>query len=177
MRTMKTTLTAFIAVIGLAVFAHAGDNTDTKAAAAPKEMKHQTTCPVMGGKIDSSAYTDIQGQRVYHCCPACTEKLVADPDKYFKAAAAEGIMFENIQDTCPLCNMKLDNKSIATDFEGRHIAFCSDHCRTAFSKDPQKVLKKMSVTSSEAAKTGQKSKEMHHDGHDGHDHGHDGHDH
>lgn len=170
MRTVKTTLTALFAVIGLAAFAHAGDKADSKAATAPKEMKHQTVCPVMGGKIDSSAYTDIQGQRVYHCCPACTEKLVADPDKYFKAAAAEGIIFENVQTTCPICNMDLEDKSIATDFEGRHIAFCNDRCRTTFAKDPQKYLKKMSVSSSETAKIGEKMKERDHEGHDGHDH-------
>ena len=50
----------------------------------PAKGHPQTHCPVMGGKIDSTVYTDIHGQRVYHCCPGCSESLKKDPDKFFK---------------------------------------------------------------------------------------------
>jgi len=114
-----------------------------KQEAKPKELKNQTNCPVMGGKIDSSYYTDIQGQRVYHCCPMCSKKLKADPDKYFKKAAEEGILFENIQTTCPVSGEKLEDKSIYTDYEGRRIYFCCKNCRGKFNADPQKFLSAM----------------------------------
>ena len=45
------------------------------------EFKAQPLCPVLGGKIDSTFYTDIRGKRVYHCCPMCSKKMKADPDK------------------------------------------------------------------------------------------------
>lgn len=116
---------------------------DAKKAEKP-EMVKQTHCPVMGGEIDSTAYTDIQGQRVYHCCPMCSKKLTDDPDKYFKEAAANHIVFENIQKTCPVSGNELSDKAHELYFEGRRLYFCSDSCVTKFSKEPQTYLKKMS---------------------------------
>ncbi|MFH2050114.1 MAG: hypothetical protein ABIJ12_11765 [bacterium] len=116
---------------------------------APVELKHQTNCPVMGGVIDSSSYTDIQGQRVYHCCPMCTKALTENPDKYFKKAAEEGILFENIQTTCPVSGEELKDKTSFLDFEGRRIYFCCDDCHEKFMADPQGYLKSMDNTSDE----------------------------
>ncbi|XOF32783.1 MAG: YHS domain-containing protein [Candidatus Electrothrix sp. YB6] len=42
----------------------------------------QTTCPVMGGKINKEIYADYQGQRVYFCCAACLPKFNEDPETY-----------------------------------------------------------------------------------------------
>lgn len=42
----------------------------------------QTTCPVMGGKIDPKVYTDHEGRRVYFCCPGCIGTFKKDPQKY-----------------------------------------------------------------------------------------------
>ena len=97
----------------------------------------------MGGKIDSSTYTDIQGQRVYHCCPGCSKALKKDPDKYFKDASAKGILFENIQTTCPVSGEELKEKSVKVDFEGRRVFFCCENCVSKFEKEPQKFLKKL----------------------------------
>lgn len=105
-----------------------------------KEWKNQTVCPVMGNKIDSASYTDIQGQRVYHCCDMCTKKLEADPDKYFKEAAEAGILFENIQKICPVSGMELTAKESHVDFEGRRVYFCCSGCEGPFMKEPQKYL-------------------------------------
>ena len=94
-----TIMVAMLMVTSLAVFA--GEKKQDAKTDAPKELKNQTTCPVMGGKIDSTVFTDIQGQRVYHCCAGCSEPMKKDPDKFFKKAAAEGVLFENIQTNCP----------------------------------------------------------------------------
>ncbi len=115
---------------------------------APNEFKHQTKCPVMGGDIDSTAYTDIQGQRVYHCCPMCSAKLKADPDKYFKEAAEQGILFENIQTNCPVSGEKLSKKEAYVDYQGRRVYFCCPDCIPDFNKDPQKYLKKLDEATS-----------------------------
>ncbi|NOY88412.1 MAG: YHS domain-containing protein [FCB group bacterium] len=108
-----------------------------------KELKNQTNCPVMGGKIDSTYYTDIQGQRVYFCCPMCPKKFKADPDKYFQKAAKEGILFENIQKNCPVSGKELTEKTVYIDYEGRRIYFCCPDCQDTFNKDPKEYLSQM----------------------------------
>lgn len=106
---------------------------------APVESKNQTHCPVMGGKIDSTVFTDIQGQRVYHCCPGCQSKLIADPDKYFKKAFADGIVFENIQTACPVTGKPYDT-SFVTNYYGRRIYFATKEAIVTFTQDPTKYL-------------------------------------
>jgi YHS domain-containing protein len=134
----------------------------------PKALKNQTTCPVMGGPIDSSAYTDIQGQRVYHCCPACSKKLKADPDKYFKKAAEDGILFQNIQKNCPITGEPIDS-TVYVDYNGRRIFFCCKNCITDFNKAPDSLLLGMDKPAAE-----QKLKECDHheqpESHEGHGH-------
>lgn len=167
MRSLKHVLTGFALALGLVLAAQAGDADSAKLSETPKVLKNQTNCPVMGGKIDSTIYTDIQGQRVYHCCPMCSAKLKADPDKYFKKAAEEGILFENIQTTCPVSGEKLEDKSVYTDYEGRRVAFCCKKCRGTFNEDPAKYLKKLDEAPD--AKT-EKMENMNHDDHSDHKH-------
>jgi len=154
MRLLKQAITAFSLILGLTLSVQAKDGDAKVAPESPQELKMQTNCPVMGGKIDSSVYTDIQGQRVYHCCPMCSAKLKADPDKYFKKAAEDGILFENIQTTCPVSGEKLTDKSVYTDYEGRRVVFCCKKCRGTFAQDPAKYLQKLDEGSgSDAADT------------------------
>ncbi len=153
-----TVLVALSLAVGSLALAEEQVKQDSSAA-EPAALKNQTRCPVMGGKIDSTVYTDIQGQRVYHCCPMCSGKLRDDPDKYFQKAAAEGVLFENIQVTCPVSGEELETKDIYTDFEGRRIYFCCMKCLGTFSKDPQKFLKKMDQARSAEEKE-KKGREM-----------------
>jgi len=55
------------------------------------EGKPQTTCPVMGGKINKSLYVDADGVRIYVCCKGCIGKVKADPQKYIKQMQAKGV--------------------------------------------------------------------------------------
>jgi len=55
-----------------------------KAITVVKQLKPQTTCPVMGGEIDKSQYVDYKGKRIYVCCSGCLEKLKKNPEKYIK---------------------------------------------------------------------------------------------
>ena len=134
-------MVAMLLITSLAAFA--GEEKQDAKKDVPVELKNQTHCPVMGGKIDSTVYTDIQGQRVYHCCAGCSGALKKDPDKFFKKAAADGVLFENIQTTCPVSGENLEDKSVYTDFEGRRIAFCCNKCIGAFNEDPTKFLTKL----------------------------------
>ena len=165
MRILTHSLIALIFLAGLTLSASAREDKAAKTPKTPKKLKHQTHCPVMGGKIDSTLYTDIQGQRVYHCCPMCSAKFKADPDKYFKKAAEEGILFENIQTTCPVSGKKIEDKSVYIDYIGRRVAFCCNTCREKFIKDPEKYLKKLDEKNEGGPAKMEKMKDHNHGGH------------
>jgi len=55
----------------------------------------QTTCPMMGNPIDKKIYVDYKDKRVYFCCSDCTKTFEADPDKYMKQMADEGVILED----------------------------------------------------------------------------------
>jgi YHS domain-containing protein len=42
----------------------------------------QTTCPVMGGKINKEIFTEYQGKKVYFCCAQCKADFEKEPEKY-----------------------------------------------------------------------------------------------
>lgn len=56
-----------------------------------EEAKPQTTCPVMGGKINKSLYADVQGKRIYVCCRGCIAAIKKEPAKYIKKLEATGV--------------------------------------------------------------------------------------
>ena len=61
---------------------------------AARELKPQTLCPIEGGKIDKKYFVDINGKRIYMCCPGCAEKIKANPAKYMRLMMDEGIDIE-----------------------------------------------------------------------------------
>lgn len=142
---MKTLTTISVLIIAAVFLASLAFGEETKNEPAKKEFKKQTHCPVMGGKIKSDVFTDIQGQRVYHCCPMCKRNITEDPDKYFKKAAEDNILFESVQKTCPLCNMEIKDKKNFTYYEGRGVYFCNEKCQEKFAdtKDKSKLLNKL----------------------------------
>ena len=57
--------------------------------AVPAETKEvasaaieQTVCPIMGGAINKSMFTEYKGKKVYFCCAGCKEKFEKEPEKY-----------------------------------------------------------------------------------------------
>ena len=128
----KILIIALLSIFFLPVTLFAGDT----------ELKPQTNCPVMGGKIDKNVYLDYQGQHVYFCCPDCKEKFLKDPEKYFKKIQDDGVLLESVQKKCPVMGNDIDKK-VYTDYKGRRIYFCCSSCKTKFAEDPEKYLKKM----------------------------------
>jgi Cu(I)/Ag(I) efflux system membrane fusion protein len=63
----------------------------------PAEMKPQTHCPVMGGKINKEVYTDYNDMRIYFCCAGCDTTFKEDPDKYLNQMKAQGIVPEKAE--------------------------------------------------------------------------------
>lgn len=56
----------------------------------------QTTCPVMGGKINKDIYSDYEGKRVYFCCTSCLPEFKKDPAKYIKKLEEQGVVLEKV---------------------------------------------------------------------------------
>lgn len=56
----------------------------------------QTTCPVMGGAIVKSLFTDYKGKRIYVCCPGCVSVVKNDPEKYINKLEAQGVTLERV---------------------------------------------------------------------------------
>ena len=44
--------------------------------------KEQTLCPVMDFPINKEQFIEYQGKKVYFCCPGCSDKFLAEPEKY-----------------------------------------------------------------------------------------------
>ena len=68
--------------------------------------KLQTTCPVMGGKINRKQYVDHDGKRIYVCCPGCIPKIKAAPQKYISKLENEGVTLEHAD------VKKIDHKAV-----------------------------------------------------------------
>ena len=77
----------------------------------------QTTCPVMGGAIDTKYFAEYKGKKVYFCCSGCVEKFAKEPEKYlsklpqFKEAAESTV--KEAEKTVESVTGKL--KDISTD--------------------------------------------------------------
>lgn len=67
-----------------------------KGSAGCCKLKQQSTCPVTGEELtDKKYFIDIQGKRIYACCPGCIEKIKTNPEKYIKQLQEKGIKIEN----------------------------------------------------------------------------------
>ena len=88
------TAIAFLIILRTANLALAEDQGAT-AGKAP-EIKAQTTCPVMGGKIDNKIFVDAKGYRIYVCCAGCVAAIKENPDKYIEKIKAKGETLEKV---------------------------------------------------------------------------------
>ena len=128
----------------------------TRAAAdAPdKEIKLQTTCPVMGGAIDKNQYVDHDGKRVYICCAGCEAPLKKNPATYIQKLEAEGITVAKLQTECPVMGGAID-KALYVDHDGKRLFVCCQGCIAEVGKDPAKTIQSMEATGVALHKAGE----------------------
>ena len=73
-----------------------------------KDVKVQTTCPVMGGKINKDLYVDAEGKRIYVCCKGCIGAVKKNPEKYIEKLEEQGVTLAsvdeegNVKYECPM---------------------------------------------------------------------------
>lgn len=97
----RTAVTLGVAVLTLAVatatvWAGCGACGSHAKKGAAATVKAQTVCPVMGGKINKAQYADVDGKRIYVCCPGCIGKIKANPAKYVKKLEDAGVTLEKV---------------------------------------------------------------------------------
>lgn len=62
------------------------------ASALANSYTFQTKCPVMGGEIDPTVFTQLPtGETIYYCCAGCDKPLRKNPAKYNKSLVSQGI--------------------------------------------------------------------------------------
>jgi len=105
----------------------------------------QTTCPVMGGKINKDLYVDHEGKRVYLCCRGCIDVVKKDPQKYIKKLEAAGVSVAKLQTTCPVMGGKIDKKQYV-DAKGKRIYVCCAGCIGKITADPAKYIKQLEAS-------------------------------
>lgn len=60
-------------------------------------VKKQTTCPVMGGAVNSKLYVDYEGKRIYACCKGCLPEIKKDPAKYVEKLEKAGVTLDKAE--------------------------------------------------------------------------------
>jgi len=92
MKKVLATMVAGILVVGMAAAGeHPGQHGEE-----PREAKitQQTTCPVMGSKINRNLYVDHKGKRIYVCCKGCVGVVQKDPEKHVEKLEKAGVVLD-----------------------------------------------------------------------------------
>ena len=87
----------------------------------------QTKCPVMGGAIDRDHFVDVEGYRIYVCCPGCDDVIEEDPQSYIDEMKEAGIQPYRLQTHCPIMDFEID-RDLYHDHEGKRIYICCPGC-------------------------------------------------
>ncbi len=105
-----------------------GEDATTHADHATTDGKSlQTDCPVMGGTIDRDHFVDVEGYRIYVCCPGCDETILEDPQRYIDEMKAAGIQLYRLQTHCPIMDFPI-NRDLYHDHDGQRIYICCPGC-------------------------------------------------
>lgn len=134
---------ALASMVGLVGASAAGEgHEDHGKMAAETKITPQTTCPVMGGKINEQIFADHDGKRVYFCCAMCPKEFAKDPQKYIKKLGDQGVTVAKVQTTCPVMGGKI-NKDHYVDAKGNRIYVCCPGCIGKIKADPDTYIKKL----------------------------------
>ena len=151
--TSLVTTVMFSAAIGFTQTCHV-DTSKSACTVPSKQLKPQSACPVMGGKINRNVYADFEGKRVYFCCKGCIPEFNKEPAKYMKKLEVMGQSAETLpalkpQTTCPVMGGAIDKK-LYVNYKGKRIYVCCGDCLAKVKKNPEKYLKKLETSGQEA---------------------------
>jgi len=95
--------------------------------AMPDNRQLQTQCPVMGGAINPEHFIDVEGYRIYVCCPGCDQQIAAHPQKYIREMEQAGVQLYRLQTHCPIMGGAI-NRELYHDHDGQRIYVCCAGC-------------------------------------------------
>jgi len=127
-----TTLMALAAVcLSLAAsFALADD------AAKPAEKPvTNKVCPLMGDETNPKWRVEYQGQYVYFCCSGCVDMFKADPEAAIAKLSAEDKAAIQKNETCAVSGEKIEKFDVRSEYDGRFVYFCCEHCKAKFDQE------------------------------------------
>ncbi len=91
MTKLVATVVAGVLIAGIAAAGeHPSARQVQKKEAPEAKVTLQTTCPVMGGKVNKDLYVDQDGKRIYVCCKGCIAPVRKDFAKYVEKVEAAG---------------------------------------------------------------------------------------
>lgn len=129
---MKNVLLAALLVLPLSLAAFADDHSG-----------NQTKCPIMGGEIDKTVYTDYKDMRIFFCCPPCSGEFMKDPETHIAKMKADGVELMKLQpqSVCPVSGAELKSKDHFADVEGKRVYTCCPNCIASVKENPEKYMK------------------------------------
>ena len=146
---MKT----FILAAGLAILTLPAAG--CSAAATNAVMKfNNSTCPVMGGKVNGKNHVIYDNVQYELCCKGCETTFLKEPAKYLANLPNNGKITAADNSTCPVMGGPV-NSNIFTVYNGRKIYFCCPGCDKTFNADPaeyESKLKEVPVPEKQATK-------------------------
>ena len=140
LRTLRIAVAASVVGAYVGGLAYAGPERGRGEGA--KKGEKQTTCPVMGGKVNPKLYVDTNGRRIYVCCKGCIAAVKKAPAKYIKKLEDQGVSVARLQATCPVMGGKI-NRKLYADVDGKRIYVCCQGCIAAIKKHPDKYVSKL----------------------------------
>ena len=87
----------------------------------------QTECPVMGGAINTDHFVDVEGYRIYVCCPGCDKQIAEDPQRFIAEMKQAGVQIYRLQTLCPIMDLPI-NRELYHDHDGQRIYICCAGC-------------------------------------------------
>lgn len=99
-------------------------------------------CAMQVRTTDAPATVNRDGATFYFCSDRCSERFLADPDRYANSIMAASLMSmdhsESFDVIDPVCGMTVDPKNAAATrtHEGKSVWFCGVGCAERFDTDP-----------------------------------------
>jgi hypothetical protein len=81
----------------------------------------------MGGAINTEYFIDVEGYRIYVCCPGCDKQIAENPQRYIAEMKQAGVQPYRLQTHCPIMNFPI-NRDLYHDHDGQRIYICCPGC-------------------------------------------------
>ena len=100
-----------------------------------------STCPIMGKKVSTKLFIDIEYGRVYICCKGCDKKILRAPELAYKTAFPSSEKIDNT--VCPVSGLPIGEDAVAVSLQGVEFRVAAAEHATAAIADAQIVLNKL----------------------------------